>query len=107
MSKRGLLDAGFEQGASVHIMASVVASVAMTTAIAPLEIVLTTYQAAPFVGRVFASPLACATALAAQRPARLLRGWLPLFRRFLPTSFLTFVIYKQLMRRCMTGSFLS
>ena len=106
MSKRALLDAGFEQGANVHIMASVVASVAMTTAVAPLDIVLTTYQAAPFVGTAYASPLQCAAALAAHRPALLLRGWLPLFCRFLPTSFLTFVIYERL-RWCMTGSFLS
>jgi hypothetical protein len=106
LSKRALLESGFDDGSSVHIMASVAASLAMTTAIAPLDIVLTTYQAGPFVGRVYASPLACATALAAHRPALLLRGWLPLWCRFLPTSFLTFVIYEQLRWR-MTGSFLS
>jgi hypothetical protein len=105
-SKRGLISRGFEDGTAVHIMASAAASIAMTTAIAPLDVVLTTYQAGPFVGRPYASPLACAASLVAEGgAAALMRGWLPLWGRFLPTSFLTFVIYEQLRWRMM-GSFL-
>ena len=35
----------------------------------------------------------------------LLRGWLPLWARFLPSSVLMFVIYEQL-RRAMLGDYL-
>jgi hypothetical protein len=106
MSKRCLIGRGLEDGTAVHAIASVAASIAMTTAIAPLDVVLTTYQAGPFVGRNFVSPLACAAALVAEGGAKaLMRGWLPLWGRFLPTSFLTFAIYEQLRWR-MIGSFL-
>jgi hypothetical protein len=107
LSKRCLIGRGFADGTSVHVISSVAASVAMTTAIAPLDVVLTTYQAGPFVGRPFASPLACARALVAHGgAASLMRGWLPLWARFLPTSFLTFVIYEQLRWRLL-GTFLN
>jgi hypothetical protein len=106
-SKRALIDRGLEDGTPVHVMASVAASVAMTTAIAPLDVVLTTYQGGPFVGRRFASPLSCARSLVEQGgTAALMRGWLPLWGRLLPTSFLTFVIYEQL-RWHLMGSFLN
>ena len=106
LSKRGLIGRGFIDGTYVHVVSSVAASIAMTVAIAPLDVVLTTYQAGPFVGRNFASPLACARALVADGGlSSLMRGWLPLWGRFLPTSFLTFVIYEQL-RWHMMGSFL-
>jgi hypothetical protein len=107
VSKRALIGQGLEDGTPVHVMASVAASVAMTTAIAPLDIVLTTYQAGPFVGRRFASPVSCARSLVEEGgAAALMRGWLPLWGRFLPTSFLTFVMYEQLRLRLM-GSFLN
>jgi hypothetical protein len=107
LGKRCLIGRGFADGTSVHVISSVAASIAMTTAVAPLDVVLTTYQAGPFVGRSYASPLACARALVAQRgPASLMRGWLPLWARFLPTSFLTFVIYEQLRWRLL-GTFLN
>jgi hypothetical protein len=106
LSKRCLIGRGFDDGTGVHVMASVAASIAMTTAIAPLDVVLTTYQAGPFIGRSFASPMACASALVAEGGTKaLMRGWLPLWGRFLPTSFLTFVIYERLRWRMM-GSFL-
>jgi hypothetical protein len=107
VSKRFLIGRGFEDGTGVHVMSSAAASIAMTTAVAPLDVVLTTYQAGPFVGKSFASPLACARSLVAEGgAAALMRGWLPLWGRFLPTSFLTFVIYEQLRWR-LTGSFLN
>jgi hypothetical protein len=106
LSKRCLIRRGFKDGTYVHVISSVAASVAMTVAIAPLDIVLTTYQAGPFVGRHFTSPLACARALVAEGGVTsLMRGWLPLWGRFLPTSFLTFVIYEQVRMQLM-GSFL-
>jgi hypothetical protein len=107
VSKRFLIGRGVEDGTGVHVISSAAASIAMTTAVAPLDVVLTTYQAGPFVGKSFASPLACARSLVAEGGAvSLMRGWLPLWIRFLPTSFLTFVIYEQLRWR-LTGSFLS
>ncbi len=107
VSKRFLIGRGLEDGPGVHVISSAAASIAMTTAVAPLDLVLTTYQAGPFVGKSFASPLACARSLVAEGgAASLMRGWLPLWARFLPTSFLTFVIYEQLRWR-LTGSFLN
>lgn len=94
-------------GPLVHCGASAIASVALTTAICPLDVLLTTYQAGPTVlGREFASPLAAARYLVRERgPAVFVRGWLPLWGRFLPSSLLTFLIYEQI-RFAATGQFL-
>ena len=83
-------------GPFMQCVASLVASVVLTTCIAPFDVTLTTYQAGPSIGRHYESPLACARALLQQSgPSVLLRGWVPLWARFLPSSVLTFVIYEQ------------
>ena len=51
-------------------------------------------------------PLACVRSMvAAEGPRVLMRGWLPLWARFLPSSVLTFYIYEQL-RMLLVGSYM-
>ena len=96
---RGLLD----DGPVLHCAASLCASVALTTAMVPLDVTLTHYQASPpGAGGV----LACAKRLLAARGPRVfVRGWLPLWARFLPSTVLTFLIYEQA-RKLLLGDFL-
>ena len=85
----------------MHVLCSVAASLAVTTAMVPLDVTLTHYQtsAAP-------SPLVCARDMYQQHGPRIfVRGWLPLWARFLPSSVLTFVIYEQA-RKVLVGEFL-
>ena len=91
----------------MHFAASFVASIVLTTAICPLDVVLTSYQAGPSVlGRTFTGPLDCARQLVAEQGAAIVwRGWLPLWARFLPSSVLTFHIYEQ-SRYFLLGSYL-
>jgi hypothetical protein len=93
-------------GPLVQCVASLVASIVLTTCIAPLDVTLTTYQAGPSVGRHYDSAWSCARALVHRGgPSALLRGWVPLWARFLPSSVLTFIIYEQA-RRLLVGSYL-
>ena len=96
---RGLLD----DGPALHCAASLCASVALTTAMVPLDVTLTHYQASPpGAGGV----AACAKRLLAARGPRVfVRGWLPLWARFLPSTVLTFLIYEQA-RKLLLGDFL-
>ena len=94
-------DRGLEDGPAVHVLCSVAASLAVTTAMVPLDVTLTHYQtsASP-------SPLACARDMYQTHGPRIfVRGWLPLWARFLPSSVLTFVIYEQA-RKVLVGEFL-
>lgn len=106
LSKRQLVAAGVEDGPLVHSAASIVASVVLTTAICPLDVVLTTYQAGPSIGRPHANAWDAARGLVSTGgPMALMRGWLPLWARFLPSSFLTFHIFEQ-MRKLLLGKYL-
>ena len=90
----------------MHAAASLAASLTLTTAICPLDVVLTEFQAGPAVGRPHRSPAAAARSLLQRHgPTAFLRGWLPLWARFLPSSVLTFFIYEQA-RRVLLGSYL-
>merc|ERR1712147_609910 len=74
---RGLLD----DGPALHCAASLCASVTLTTAMVPLDVTLTHYQASPP-----GAGAACAKRLLAARGPRVfVRGWLPLWARFLPS----------------------
>ena len=56
--------------------------------------------------RGVASSLACVRSMvAAEGPRVLMRGWLPLWARFLPSSVLTFYIYEQF-RMLLVGSYM-
>ena len=106
LTKGKLRQLGLRDGPVVHGIASVAASLTLTTAICPLDVVLTSYQAGHAVGRPFDSPFACARQLVRDDgPSVLLRGWGPLFVRFLPSSVLTFFIYEQA-RRLLVGRYL-
>ena len=95
---RGLLD----DGPVAHCACSLVASVALTTAMVPLDVTLTHYQAGSA-----SSPAACARDLLQTRgPMIFVRGWLPLWARFLPSTVLTFLIYEQA-RKALLGEFLT
>lgn len=90
----------------MHSAASLAASLALTTAICPFDVTYTAFTAGPTIGRPHASPAAAARALLREGgPAVFLRGWLPLWARFLPSSVLTFHIYEQT-RRALLGSYL-
>merc|ERR1712224_627973 len=81
-------------GPPAHCAASFAASITLTTAICPLDVLLTAYQAGPSVlGRIFKSPVEAARYLASEHGAAVfMRGWLPLWARFLPSSLLTFLV---------------
>ena len=97
---------GLEDGPVVHCMASLVASLVLTTAICPADVIYTSYLAGPSMGRNYVSPLDCANALWTEGGAQaMFRGWMPLWLRFLPSSVLTFLIYEQ-SRQVLTGSYL-
>ena len=86
----------------MHILCSVAASLAVTTAMVPLDVTLTHYQTSA----ASSSPLACARDMYKTHGPRIfVRGWLPLWARFLPSSVLTFVIYEQA-RKVLVGEFL-
>ena len=105
-TKRRLKGLGLTDGPLVHCTASLAASLTLTTAICPLDVVYTAFLAGPAIGRPSASPWACAAALVAEGgPQALMRGWVPLWARFLPSSVLTFLIYEQA-RRALLGSYL-
>ena len=105
-SKGRLKAMGFSDGPEVHCAASLAASLTLTTAICPLDVTYTAYLAGPAVGRPYPNALACARALVAEGgPQALLRGWVPLWARFLPSSILTFVIFEQ-SRRILIGQYL-
>mmetsp|Transcript_21327 Transcript_21327/g.68790 ORF Transcript_21327/g.68790 Transcript_21327/m.68790 type:complete len:311 (-) Transcript_21327:75-1007(-) len=105
-AKRRLCAAGLADGPAVHSAASLAASLALTTAICPFDVTYTAFTAGPTIGRPHASPAAAARALLREGgPVVFLRGWLPLWARFLPSSVLTFHIYEQT-RRALLGSYL-
>jgi len=102
LAKGAAVDRGAADGPALHALSSLAASVALTTAMVPLDVTLTHYQAAPRAG----GPVATARALLAARgPAVFVRGWLPLWARFLPSTVLTFLIYEQA-RKLLLGTFL-
>ena len=104
---KGLLKrAGLEDGPLVHCVASLAASLVLTTAICPFDYTYTAYLAGPHLGRSYANPLACARELVTQGGlGAMFRGWTPLWLRFLPSSVLTFVIYEQ-SRKLLLGNYL-
>ena len=63
MSKQRLKLWGLVDGPLVHCVASLAASLALTTAICPLDVTYTAFLAGPSLGREFATPWACASAL--------------------------------------------
>lgn len=98
MIQNGLLD----DGTLLHCASSLAASVALTTAMIPLDVTLTHYQ----VNAGASSPLKVASHLLKTRgPAIFFRGWVPLWARFLPSTVLTFVIFEQA-RKLLLGEFL-
>ncbi|CAE8583217.1 unnamed protein product, partial [Polarella glacialis] len=89
---RGIL----EDGPLLHAAASLVAALALTTAVIPLDVVLTRYQTATD-KEAGAGVAACAGNILRQEgPSGFLRGWGALFVRMAPSSFTTFLIYEQL-----------
>lgn len=105
-SKGQLKSFGLTDGPVVHCLASLAASLTLTTAICPLDVTYTAYLAGPMLGRPHATPLACARALVDEGGVQaLFRGWVPLWLRFLPSSVLTFLIYEQA-RRMLGGRYL-
>ena len=106
LTKVRLRALGLADGPVMHSAASLVASLTLTTAICPLDVTYTYYTCGGMLGRSFDSPLACGRALLQEGgPAALLRGWVPLWARFLPSSFLTFHIYEQ-SRKLLLGKYL-
>ena len=83
---------GVADGPALHIGSSFVASLTLTTAICPLDVIYTKFlHAGPP-----ATPLSSARQLLHEGgAAALFRGWTPLWARFLPSSVLTFVIYER------------
>ena len=106
-SKKALtITGGLREGPTVHALASFAASLVLTTAICPLDVVLTRFQAGPLLGQPFKTPLqAFGTIVGEGGAVALFRGWGPLWARFLPSSLLTFVIYEQA-RRFLVGNYM-
>ena len=92
--RRGLL----ADGPALHVLASLVASLTLTTCVMPLDVTVTRYQAGQggVGGRRHATPLACAAAMLREEgPAVFMRGWSAMFARMAPSSVLTFYLYAQ------------
>ncbi|KAJ9449610.1 Mitochondrial oxaloacetate transport protein [Diplonema papillatum] len=87
-------------GPALHVAASVVASFSLSTAVMPLDNIITMFQASKILTNTSAAP-AASTPLGT---ARLMyqqhgvpvffRGWSAMFSRMLPTSVATFYIYE-------------
>eukprot|EP00747_Dinoflagellata_sp_TGD_P223294 gnl/TRDRNA2_/TRDRNA2_94893_c0_seq2.p1 gnl/TRDRNA2_/TRDRNA2_94893_c0~~gnl/TRDRNA2_/TRDRNA2_94893_c0_seq2.p1 ORF type:complete len:292 (+),score=22.18 gnl/TRDRNA2_/TRDRNA2_94893_c0_seq2:30-905(+) len=90
VSKNLLVD-----GPLLHGVASAVASVSLTTAVIPFDVVLTRYQTSPESGGIASCALGI---LKDEGPTGLLRGWSALLVRMGPSSFITFIVYEQLRR---------
>ena len=92
LTKGKLKSLGATDGPTLHTVASLAASLTLTTAICPLDVTYTRL----LVGDPNAGPLQCVRALLREGgPMALFRGWVPLWARFLPSSVLTFIIYEQ------------
>ena len=87
-----------EDGVAVHVLASTVAALALTTAVMPLDSTLSRYQAVHGVGQEgWSSPLRCAMDVTRREgPGALWRGWSVMFARMLPSSLVTFLLYESL-----------
>eukprot|EP00928_Gymnodinium_smaydae_P040475 TRINITY_DN27451_c0_g2_i1.p1 TRINITY_DN27451_c0_g2~~TRINITY_DN27451_c0_g2_i1.p1 ORF type:complete len:328 (-),score=42.62 TRINITY_DN27451_c0_g2_i1:561-1511(-) len=106
LAKHRLRSLQFDDGPVMHCIASLAASLSLTTAICPLDVTYTAYLAGPAVGQTYPNAFACARSLVSQGgPLALMRGWVPLWARFLPSSVLTFVIFEQ-SRRLLIGNYL-
>ena len=87
-----------EDGTALHVTASVVGALFLTTCVMPLDVLLTRYQTAQNVaGKDFAGPLSCAAQLFRDEGPRVFfRGWGPMFCRMLPSSLVTFLLYENI-----------
>ena len=71
---------GVPDGPALHCVASLAASLTLTTAICPFDVVYTAHLAGPSLGRPYSSPAACGAALLREGgPLALFRGWVPLW----------------------------
>lgn len=94
-----------QDGPVLHCFCSFFASICCTTAICPLDCLLTRYQGSQ--QGSFSSPLACMRHMVhSEGLGVFFRGWLPLWSRFLPSSVMTFYIYEQL-RYYVLGGYLN
>ena len=84
---------GVTDGPALHTVASFAASLTLTTAMCPFDVIYTRYLTST---TRYRNPLACARGMLLEGgPAAFFRGWVPLWARFLPSSVLTFVIFEQ------------
>eukprot|EP00930_Biecheleria_cincta_P089081 TRINITY_DN78340_c0_g1_i1.p1 TRINITY_DN78340_c0_g1~~TRINITY_DN78340_c0_g1_i1.p1 ORF type:complete len:316 (+),score=32.47 TRINITY_DN78340_c0_g1_i1:75-1022(+) len=87
-----------DDGPVLHAVASLAGAVSLTTAIIPIDVLLTRYQTASD-AEVAQGPTKCVLDIFRREgPAGFTRGWLTLFVRMAPSSFFTFLIYEQLRR---------
>ena len=108
VAKRWMIENGVaKDGPLLHCGASLVASVSLTTAICPLDVTLTRFQANVARNEAYSgSPLACARdMLHREGPWSFFRGWSTIWIRFMPSSVLTFLIYEQLLQRLSGAGF--
>ena len=96
-TKTSLISNGYQDGPLVHISASTVSAVCLTTSVMPLDSTLTTFQSSRLRGtQSFSSPFHAARHLyCTHGPSVFMRGWTAMFTRMLPTSIGTFFIYEK------------
>lgn len=103
LCKGWLRSLGLEDGPTLHSVCAFATSLSVATAICPLDITYTAHLAGK---HSHASAWSCALALLRDNgPGIFLRGWTPLWARFVPSGLLTFHIYEQ-SRRLLGGRYL-
>ena len=84
------------EGPALHVVASVVAAFLSSTFSVPADFVLTRYQAASQMGRMYTGVLGCVAAcLREEGPGAFFRGWTPLFVRVCPLYIAYLPVYEQ------------
>mmetsp|Transcript_164749 Transcript_164749/g.528568 ORF Transcript_164749/g.528568 Transcript_164749/m.528568 type:complete len:324 (-) Transcript_164749:129-1100(-) len=98
-TKRYLIGQGVAEGPIIHVAASSVSAVTAVLASAPADVVLNRYQAAPSLGKHYASLGAVvAEIMKEEGPLAFYRGVVPNIAKFLPLFLMSMPLFEQLRR---------
>ncbi len=99
-SKRLLIDYGFQEGYTLHFVASMISGFFCATTTSPVDVIKSRYMNQQFVngkGVLYSSTRDCfVTTLKAEGIRGLYKGWLPNWLRIGPHTVVTFLILEQL-----------
>jgi len=88
-----------EDGPVLHVLGAASGALLGATFAAPADVLMTRYQTGPGLGRHYSGVGNClAVMLREEGPGVLLRGWMPLFLRLVPTFSIMLPLYEQTRR---------